>query len=174
MASSFWHGTGFHDACRWWAFLATQHSPGAMAYYRRRRAAGDRHEAALRRLANKPARPAAPLPDRAGALRRRKSLDTARSGGRARRLNAPARADTCACRMIVANSGSPAGRSRLRLAQSPRQPAGARRLDPHTRRGVSRRGFIPAGTEDYHEPPVAVTGSRHRWPGLPAGTKVTR
>jgi hypothetical protein len=41
------------DACRWWAFLSTQHSPGAEAYYRRRRAAGDGHEAALRRLANK-------------------------------------------------------------------------------------------------------------------------
>jgi transposase len=41
------------DACRWWAFLATQHSPGAAAYYQRRRAAGDGHEAALRRLANK-------------------------------------------------------------------------------------------------------------------------
>ncbi|MEU4292742.1 IS110 family transposase [Kribbella sp. NPDC026596] len=38
------------DACRWWAFNAMQHSPGAMAYYRRRRAAGDTHEAALRRL----------------------------------------------------------------------------------------------------------------------------
>ena len=41
------------DACRWWAFNAMQHSPGAMAYYRRRRAAGDTHEAALRRLASK-------------------------------------------------------------------------------------------------------------------------
>lgn len=41
------------DACRWWAFLATQHSPGAAAYYRRRRVAGDRHEAALRRLSSK-------------------------------------------------------------------------------------------------------------------------
>jgi hypothetical protein len=40
------------DACRWWAFLATQHSPGAAAYYQRRRAS-DGHEAALRRLANK-------------------------------------------------------------------------------------------------------------------------
>jgi hypothetical protein len=41
------------DACRWWAFLATQRSPGAAAYYQRRRTAGDGHEAALRRLANK-------------------------------------------------------------------------------------------------------------------------
>ncbi|TCC44377.1 IS110 family transposase [Kribbella pittospori] len=41
------------DACRWWAFNAMQHSPGAMAYYRRRRAAGDTHEAALRRLGSK-------------------------------------------------------------------------------------------------------------------------
>ncbi|WP_407657645.1 IS110 family RNA-guided transposase [Kribbella turkmenica] len=41
------------DACRWWAFNAMQHSPGAMAYYRRRRTAGDTHEAALRRLASK-------------------------------------------------------------------------------------------------------------------------
>ncbi|TCO43615.1 transposase IS116/IS110/IS902 family protein [Kribbella antiqua] len=41
------------DACRWWAFNAIQHSPGAMAYYRRRRAAGDTHEAALRRLGSK-------------------------------------------------------------------------------------------------------------------------
>jgi transposase len=41
------------DACRWWAFLSTQHSPGAESYYRRRRTAGDGHEAALRRLANK-------------------------------------------------------------------------------------------------------------------------
>ena len=41
------------DACRWWAFLATQHSPGAASYYQHRRAAGDGHEAALRRLANK-------------------------------------------------------------------------------------------------------------------------
>ncbi|MEV0291790.1 transposase [Kribbella sp. NPDC050820] len=41
------------DACRWWAFNAMQHSDGAMAYYRRRRAAGDTHEAALRRLGSK-------------------------------------------------------------------------------------------------------------------------
>jgi transposase len=41
------------DACRWWAFNAIQHSDGAMAYYRRRRAAGDTHEAALRRLGSK-------------------------------------------------------------------------------------------------------------------------
>ena len=41
------------EACRWWAFNAMQHSPGTMAYYRRRRAAGDTHEAALRRLGSK-------------------------------------------------------------------------------------------------------------------------
>jgi transposase len=41
------------DDCRWWAFTATQHSPGANAYYQRRRDAGDSHEAALRRVANK-------------------------------------------------------------------------------------------------------------------------
>ncbi len=41
------------DAVRWWAFAATQHSPGAKAYYQARRAAGDGHEAALRRLASK-------------------------------------------------------------------------------------------------------------------------
>ena len=39
--------------CRWWAFAATQRSPAARAYYQARRAAGDGHEAALRRLANK-------------------------------------------------------------------------------------------------------------------------
>jgi transposase len=41
------------EACRWWAFNAMLHSPGTMAYYRRRRAAGDTHEAALRRLGSK-------------------------------------------------------------------------------------------------------------------------
>ena len=41
------------DACRWWAFLATQRSPGAAACYQHRRAAGEGHEAALRRLASK-------------------------------------------------------------------------------------------------------------------------
>jgi transposase len=41
------------DACRWWAFNSLLHSPGALAYYRQRRAAGDTHEAALRRLGNK-------------------------------------------------------------------------------------------------------------------------
>jgi transposase len=39
--------------CRWWAHTATQRSPGAKAYYQRRRAAGDTREAALRRVANK-------------------------------------------------------------------------------------------------------------------------
>jgi transposase len=41
------------QTCRWWAFTATQRSPGAKAYYRARRNAGDSREAALRRLANK-------------------------------------------------------------------------------------------------------------------------
>jgi hypothetical protein len=41
------------EACRWWAFNAMLHSAGTMAYYRRRRAAGDTHEAALRRLGSK-------------------------------------------------------------------------------------------------------------------------
>jgi transposase len=41
------------EACRWWAFNAILHSDGAMAYYRKRRAAGDTHEAALRRLGSK-------------------------------------------------------------------------------------------------------------------------
>ena len=41
------------DACRMWAFNAIGKSAGANAYYRHRRNAGDNHEAALRRLANK-------------------------------------------------------------------------------------------------------------------------
>lgn len=41
------------DTCRQWAYSATTVSPGARAHYDRRRAAGDRHEAALRNLANK-------------------------------------------------------------------------------------------------------------------------
>lgn len=41
------------DTCRMWAFAALSRSPGARAYYQRRRAAGDGHEAALRRLASK-------------------------------------------------------------------------------------------------------------------------
>jgi len=41
------------DACRLWAFATLTASPGARAHYRRRRAAGDGHEAALRHLANK-------------------------------------------------------------------------------------------------------------------------
>jgi transposase len=41
------------DTCRMWAFTALSRSPGARAYYQRRRAAGDGHEAALRRLASK-------------------------------------------------------------------------------------------------------------------------
>jgi hypothetical protein len=42
-----------YDAVRWWAFAALSVSPGARAYYGQRRAAGDGHEAALRRLASK-------------------------------------------------------------------------------------------------------------------------
>lgn len=41
------------DACHWWAFAALTKSPGARAHYDRRRAAGERHNAALRNLANK-------------------------------------------------------------------------------------------------------------------------
>lgn len=41
------------DACHWWAFSALTKSKGARAYYDKRRAAGDRHNAALRNLANK-------------------------------------------------------------------------------------------------------------------------
>lgn len=41
------------DACYLWAFAALTKSAGARAYYDTRRAAGDRHNAALRRLGNK-------------------------------------------------------------------------------------------------------------------------
>ena len=41
------------DACRWWAFAAIHQSAGARGYYQRRRATGDTHETALRKLANK-------------------------------------------------------------------------------------------------------------------------
>jgi hypothetical protein len=41
------------DACHLWAFSALTKSAGARAFYDRRRTAGDRHHAALRRLANK-------------------------------------------------------------------------------------------------------------------------
>ena len=41
------------DACYLWAFTALTKSPGARAYYDTRRAAGDTHSAALRRLGNK-------------------------------------------------------------------------------------------------------------------------
>jgi transposase len=41
------------DACYLWAFSALTKSAGARAYYDARRAAGDHHNAALRRLANK-------------------------------------------------------------------------------------------------------------------------
>jgi hypothetical protein len=42
-----------YDAIRWWAFAALSVSPGARACYDQRRAAGDGHEAALRRVASK-------------------------------------------------------------------------------------------------------------------------
>jgi transposase len=41
------------DACYLWAFSALTKSPGARAHYDKRRAAGDTHNKALRRLANK-------------------------------------------------------------------------------------------------------------------------
>src|SRR6184192_2644662 len=41
------------DACYLWAFSALTKSPGARDYYDKRRAAGDTHNKALRRLANK-------------------------------------------------------------------------------------------------------------------------
>jgi hypothetical protein len=41
------------DACYLWAFSALTKSPGARRYYDQRRAAGDTHNKALRRLANK-------------------------------------------------------------------------------------------------------------------------
>lgn len=41
------------DACYLWAFSALTKSPGARAYYDKRRATGDTHNKALRRLANK-------------------------------------------------------------------------------------------------------------------------
>jgi transposase len=48
------HGNRYlANTCRSWAFSALTTSPGARAHYDRRRAAGDRHEAALRNLANK-------------------------------------------------------------------------------------------------------------------------
>ena len=41
------------DACHWWAFAILTKSSGAREHYDKRRAAGDRHNAALRNLANK-------------------------------------------------------------------------------------------------------------------------
>lgn len=41
------------DACHWWAFASLTASPGAREYYDYRRQLGDRHNAALRNLANK-------------------------------------------------------------------------------------------------------------------------
>ena len=41
------------DACRWWAFAALTRSPGVRAAYHARRAAGDGHDAALRRVGSK-------------------------------------------------------------------------------------------------------------------------
>jgi transposase len=42
-----------HSAAWQWAFMASTHSAGARAHYDRRREAGDRHNAALRNLANR-------------------------------------------------------------------------------------------------------------------------
>jgi len=41
------------DAITWWAFCSLQSSPGARAFYDRRRAAGDTHHKALRALSNR-------------------------------------------------------------------------------------------------------------------------
>jgi transposase len=41
------------DACHWWAFAILTKSTGARAHYDKRRAMGERHNAALRNLANK-------------------------------------------------------------------------------------------------------------------------
>ena len=41
------------DACHWWAFATLTKSAGAREHYDKRRATGDRHNAALRNLANK-------------------------------------------------------------------------------------------------------------------------
>lgn len=41
------------DAATWWAFCSLTHSPGARAFYDRRRAAGDTHNKALKALANR-------------------------------------------------------------------------------------------------------------------------
>lgn len=41
------------DACHWWAFSMLTKSAGARAHYDKRRALGERHNAALRNLANK-------------------------------------------------------------------------------------------------------------------------
>jgi Transposase/Transposase IS116/IS110/IS902 family len=41
------------DALTWWAFCSLQASPGARAFYDRRRAAGDTHHKALRALSNR-------------------------------------------------------------------------------------------------------------------------
>lgn len=40
------------DACHWWAFSTLTKSTGARAYYDKRRALGEHHNAALRNLAN--------------------------------------------------------------------------------------------------------------------------
>jgi transposase len=47
------HNTRLFDTCRDWSFSAVNRSPGARALYQQRRAAGDGHEAALRRVGNK-------------------------------------------------------------------------------------------------------------------------
>jgi Transposase IS116/IS110/IS902 family len=62
------------DACRWWAFNAIQHSDGAMAYYRRRRAAGEHPRGSPSTTRQQARRPTAPLPRTPRALPRRHRL----------------------------------------------------------------------------------------------------
>jgi transposase len=65
------------QTCRWWAFTATQRSPGAKAYYRspqRRRQPRSSPAAAGQQTA----RPVAPLPGPSRTLRRTTRLATAR------------------------------------------------------------------------------------------------
>ncbi|GAA0917903.1 IS110 family transposase [Virgisporangium ochraceum] len=71
------------DACYLWAFAALTRSTGARSYYDRRRSAGDRHNAALRRPTpsrQQTPRPTPPLPDHPRALQRSPRL--ARTGHR--------------------------------------------------------------------------------------------
>lgn len=47
------HNKRLADAVHWWAFYAITKSEGARRHYDRRRALGERHNAALRNLGNK-------------------------------------------------------------------------------------------------------------------------